>query len=112
MNAPSNGSQCVGEGNSLMGNLSCNYNISATNRGTELDMEYEAFYETAQLVSGLVLYPILCSVGISGNVLSLIVLNQPKMVTSTNVFLSALAVADLIKLLNDTLYFIVKYHLS
>ena len=71
------------------------------------DSEYKHFYETAQFVTGLILYPIICTVGISGNILTLIVLNQHKMLTSTNVFLSALAVADLIKLLNDTLYFIV-----
>ena len=43
--------------------------------------------------------------GLIGNSLTLIVLNQKKMITSTNVFLTALAVADTIKLLNDALYF-------
>ena len=71
------------------------------------DQEYKEFYETAQFTTGLILYPIICCVGITGNVLVLIVLNQHNMTNSTNVFLSALAVADLIKLLNDTLYFIV-----
>lgn len=68
---------------------------------------YKYFYETAQWVTGLVLYPIICSIGITGNMLAMIVLSHRKMVSSTNVYLSALAVADIIKLLNDTLYFIV-----
>ena len=65
---------------------------------------YKDFYETAQFITGLVLYPIICILGITANVLTLIVLSHRKMLTSTNVFLSALAIADIIKLLNDTLY--------
>ena len=68
------------------------------------DMQYHDFYKTAQVVTGLVCYPILCVVGIVGNVLTLIVLHHRKMQTSTNVFLRALAVADTIKLINDALY--------
>ena len=71
------------------------------------DDAYKVFYEVAQFTTGLIIYPFICLIGITGNTLTLMVLQQPKMVTSTNVFLSALAVADLIKLLNDTLYFIV-----
>ena len=73
--------------------------------GRDIDEKYEEFYRTAQLVTGLVCYPILCIIGLTGNVLTLIVLNHRKMQTSTNVFLRALAVADTIKLLNDVLYF-------
>lgn len=71
------------------------------------DPSHEEFYETAQFVTGLILYPIICVVGLTGNILTLIVLSHRKMLTSTNVFLSALAVADIIKLLNDCLYVIV-----
>ena len=42
----------------------------------------------------------------AGNTLSLIVLSHRDMATSTNVYLSALAVSDTLKLLNDLLYFI------
>lgn len=70
------------------------------------DEHYKEFYKTAQFVTGLVFYPILCIVGITGNSLTLIVLNHRKMRTSTNVFLRALAVADTLKLINDTLYFV------
>ena len=71
------------------------------------DQEYLHFYESAQFVTGLICYPIICVVGLTGNILTLIVLSHKKMLTSTNVFLSALAVADIIKLLNDLLYFLV-----
>ena len=68
---------------------------------------YTVFYKNAQFVTGLICYPLICFFGLTGNIVSLVVLNQKKMITSTNVFLSALAVADIIKLLNDVLYFIV-----
>jgi nociceptin receptor len=98
-------------------NISRNINLSANNNSStktllrdtnliELDVEYKSFYETAQFITGLILYPIICTVGISGNILTLIVLQHPKLLTSTNVFLSALAVADLFKLFNDILYLI------
>ncbi|XP_076455562.1 nociceptin receptor-like [Babylonia areolata] len=67
---------------------------------------YKHFYETAQMVTGLIIYPILCVTGITGNTLSLIVLSHRDMATSTNVYLSALAVSDTLKLLNDLLYFV------
>ena len=85
------------------------HNVSADNgsHDTPSDQDYQTFYDVAQFVTGLILYPIICFVGITGNILTLVVLSRPKMATSTNVFLIALAAADLIKLLNDTLYFIV-----
>ncbi|XP_064594999.1 FMRFamide receptor-like [Liolophura sinensis] len=67
--------------------------------------EYQEFYETAKIVTGLFCYPIVCLVGLSGNILTLVVLCQRNMATTTNTFLTALAVADTIKLLNDVLYF-------
>jgi nociceptin receptor len=69
--------------------------------------EYAEFYRNAKFVTGIVLYPILCTFGITGNVLSLIVLSHKKMASSTNVFLGALSISDLIKLVNDVMYFIV-----
>ena len=74
-----------------------NYNCS---------INYSDFYKVAQLITGLVLYPLICIIGISGSIFTLVVLNQWRIATSTSVFLSALAVADLIRLLNDALYFI------
>ncbi|GFO01462.1 FMRFamide receptor-like [Plakobranchus ocellatus] len=77
---------------------------SCANNGSE---EYKHFYETAQYVCGLIVYPIMCIIGLTGNLLALIVLNHRDMRTSTNVYLSSLAVSDFIKLLNDLLYFII-----
>ncbi|ESP03001.1 hypothetical protein LOTGIDRAFT_156959 [Lottia gigantea] len=68
--------------------------------------EYEHFYLSAQYVTGMIIYPVLCIIGITGNVLALVILSHKNMATSTNVYLSALAVSDTLKLLNDLLYFI------
>ena len=66
-----------------------------------------AFYDTAQFITGLIIYPVLCFPGIIGNILSLIVLFHRNMATSTNVYLAALAISDTLKLINDALYFVV-----
>lgn len=68
--------------------------------------DFHDFYKTAQFVTGLICYPIICAYGMLGNIFILIVLRQKAMHTSTNVYLSALAVADLLKLVNDSLYFL------
>ena len=68
---------------------------------------HKDFYETAQYITGLIIYPVLCILGITGNILALVVLNHRDMATSTNVYLSALAVSDTFKLLNDLMYFII-----
>jgi len=65
------------------------------------------FYQNAQFITGLIIYPSLCFPGILGNILSLIVLFHKDMATSTNVYLAALAISDTVKLINDVLYFIV-----
>ena len=67
---------------------------------------YKEFYENAQWTTGLVIYPIICTLGIIGNLLIIIVLAQKSMVSSTNIYLCSLAVADMIKLISDFLYFI------
>ncbi|XP_059166050.1 nociceptin receptor-like [Physella acuta] len=69
--------------------------------------EYIQFYNTARYITGLIVYPIGCIVGIAGNILALIVFQHRDMRTSTNVYLSSLAVSDTIKLLNDALYFMI-----
>ena len=55
--------------------------------GSNETEDYQEFYETAQFVSGLIVYPLLCVVGITGNSLALIVLSHKDMATSTNVYL-------------------------
>lgn len=78
--------------------LSCLQNVSE---------QYEDFYLTAQYVTGLVVYPISCIVGITTNFLALAVFQHRDMRTSTNVYLLFLAVSDTIKLFNDLMYFII-----
>ena len=86
--------------------LDCLVKDGDNTNSSEEGPEYE-FYINAQFVTGLILYPIICILGLLGNILSLIVLSQKKMQTSTNVFLSALAVGDTVKLINDLMYVIV-----
>jgi hypothetical protein len=81
---------------------------STANRSYEAvgSRHYANFYEAARLATGLFIYPIICIVGLAGNCIALIVLSRPTMMTSYNVILSALAANDIIKLLNDLVYFI------
>ena len=81
--------------------------ISACSMATVGNDSAAAFYDAAQFITGLIIYPVLCFPGIIGNVLSLIVLFHKDMATSTNVYLAALAISDTIKLINDALYFMV-----
>ncbi|XP_052806701.1 FMRFamide receptor-like [Mya arenaria] len=69
--------------------------------------DYETFYIRARFITGLVFYPIICLLGMTGNVMSIIVMSQRQMQSSTNTYLLALAVSDLIKLFCDFLYFTV-----
>ncbi|XP_074653302.1 FMRFamide receptor-like [Tubulanus polymorphus] len=68
---------------------------------------HQEFYATAQFITGLVCYPIICFFGITGNVISILVISRGKLLNSTNVYLLALAVSDTIKLLADLCYFAV-----
>ena len=74
---------------------------------SEEPAEYQEFYLRARFITGLICYPIFCFIGLAGNILSIIVMSQRKMATSTNVYLTALAVSDSIKLINDSFYFLV-----
>lgn len=65
---------------------------------------YTEFYEVSRFITGLILYPLICVYGLVGNCLILAVLSRKSMHTSTNVYLSALAVSDTLKLVNDLLY--------
>lgn len=69
--------------------------------------EYKEFYLRARFITGLVFYPIICVFGLTGNVMSIIVMSQKQMRSSTNTYLFALAISDLIKLMCDFLYFMV-----
>jgi len=62
------------------------------------------FYKTSRLITGLVIYPVICVVGLTGNFLALVVFSRPAMTTSYSVLLATMAANDLVKLLNDLLY--------
>ncbi|PVD37352.1 hypothetical protein C0Q70_04351 [Pomacea canaliculata] len=68
---------------------------------------HEAFYLQARFVTGLVIYPIICVLGLSGNILCIIVMTRKQMSSSTNVYLLSLAISDVVKLVSDLLYFLV-----
>ena len=77
----------------------------------ELDISSDStlpnnFYELTRYATGLFVYPVVCLVGLTGNSMALVVLCQPTMVTSYNVILASMAVNDVIKLMNDLLYFV------
>ena len=84
-----------------------NFSTNSTEMPPETDNPYQEFYDISQRITGLILYPAVCIPGFVANILLLIVLSQENMRTSTNAFLSALAVSDSIKLANDIVYFIV-----
>jgi len=86
-------------------NLSC---APTDPESTEAEFQdYEKFYLQARFVTGLVFYPIVCIFGMTGNLMSIVVMSKRQMRSSTNTYLFALAVSDLIKLFCDFLYFMV-----
>ena len=84
-----------------------NTSFYSTEMPPEDDKPYQEFYELSQRITGQFLYPIVCIPGFIANILLLVVLSQANMRTSTNAFLSALAVSDSIKLATDIVYFVV-----
>ena len=79
--------------------------INTTDCGDPCRPHYD-FFETTQFITGLIVFPIFCFFGLAGNIFIIIVLLQKSSQTSTNVYLTALAVSDTIKLINDSLYFL------
>ncbi|GLV32264.1 Proctolin receptor [Carabus blaptoides fortunei] len=59
----------------------------------------ERFLETSRFLVQRILVPILVIIGIGGNVITVMVLTRRRMRCSTNIYLTALAVADLVYLL-------------
>jgi len=73
---------------------------------TTSEPDFLNFYILMRKLTGLILYPIVCFIGLTLNIVGVIVMSRKQMRSSTSVFLIALAIADLIKILNDTLYFV------
>lgn len=75
---------------------------------TDSHMEpYKDFYQAAQWITGLVLYPIICTFGLAGNIITIIVLRGKKIESTTSTLLIALSISDGIKLITDMFYFLV-----
>ncbi|RNA33346.1 FMRFamide receptor-like [Brachionus plicatilis] len=73
---------------------------------TENKIEYIKLFEHTQLVTGLYLLPFISLFGIIGSIFNILVYKNSKKY-STNVYLIALSVSDIVKLVNDFLYFLV-----
>ena len=86
-------------------NLVARLDINSTDCGDPCKPHYH-FYTQAQFVTGLIVFPVFCFLGLMGNIFIIVVLLQKSSQTSTNVYLTALAVSDTIKLINDSLYFL------
>lgn len=78
-----------------------------TSSDNSTDDRYRDVYHAAQFITGLILYPIFCCFGLTGNSLTLVVLRSRKLGGVMSAFLAALAVSDGIKLINDLFYFLV-----
>jgi len=83
--------------------------IETTTDGGEYDHQqqqqpYYELYTAARFITGLILYPIICLFGLTGNALIIAVLAHKVALSSTDVLLAALAISDAVKLINDVLY--------
>ena len=78
-----------------------------TSSDNATDDRYRDVYHAAQFITGLILYPIFCCFGLTGNCLTLVVLRSRKLGGVMSAFLAALAVSDGVKLINDLFYFLV-----
>ena len=83
------------------------FNLTHTHSEAVDDVRHKDLYLWLQYITGLFCYPVVCCIGLAGNIISIIVFSQSKMRSSTNCYLIALAIGDLIKLLNDSFYFVV-----
>ena len=83
----------MGTGNlTTMDNITDNFtNSDNTTESYQPSLETEAV-----IIIKTILLPMICSLGIAGTVLTLIVLSRKNMRTSTNCYLTALSVADLL----------------
>jgi len=84
------------------------WHTETTTDGGEYDHQqqqpYYELYTAARFITGLILYPIICLFGLTGNALIIAVLAHKVALSSTDVLLAALAISDAVKLINDLLY--------
>lgn len=73
---------------------------------TDKNTHYIKLFENTQLITGLYLLPFISLFGIIGSIFNILVYKNSKKY-STNVYLIALSLSDIVKLVNDFLYFLV-----
>ena len=82
-------------------------NESETKPAALSDAESHRYlFDTAQQITGLYLLPVISCIGIFGNVCNVLVFTHSKKY-STNAYLIALSLSDILKLANDFVYFLV-----
>lgn len=81
-------------------------NSSRSRGGIGDENKHRELFEAAQQITGLYLLPVISLIGIFGNVCNVLVFANSKKY-STNVYLVALALSDILKLANDFIYFLV-----
>lgn len=78
--------------------------MDTTNYEQQQQQPYHEFYTGARFITGLILYPIICVFGLTGNALILVVLAHKMALSSTDILIGTLAISDAVKLISDLLY--------
>ncbi|CAG2250351.1 unnamed protein product [Mytilus edulis] len=81
-------------------------NVTALIGNETLEQGMLTFYNNMRLVTGLILYPVVCVVALPANIISILVFTRKKMRSSTSIFLLNLAIIDTITIFNNIIYFI------
>jgi len=84
--------------------------INSSSVSTHVDKyeNYQQFYAIMREITGIYLFPFISIFGIIGNIFVIIVYAKSK-IYSTSFFLIALSISDILKLLNDLVYFLVMF---
>jgi len=78
--------------------------METTTESSDQHQQYYELYTAARFITGLILYPVICLFGLTGNALIIVVLAHKAALSSTDILLAALAISDAVKLINDLLY--------
>ena len=84
-----------------------NSTLSSTITNTMItNKDHQYIFEVTQTITGLYLLPVIICIGIFGNVCNVLVFTHSKKY-STNAYLIAISLSDILKLVNDFIYFLV-----
>lgn len=82
--------------------------INVSNATLPASESFKQFYEVMAEITGIYLFPFISVFGIIGNIFVIVVYAKSK-IYSTSLYLIALSLSDILKLLNDLLYFLVMF---